>query len=72
MSSPIITIDSTASPSKAVDMMLQHDVRHLVVVNNNDESSKPIGMITPLDLRAGEYTDDALRDSIEELSAYYR
>ena len=29
-------------------------------------------MITPLDLRAGEYTDDALRDSIGELSAYYR
>jgi CBS domain-containing protein len=71
MSSPIITIDSTASASKAVDMMLQHDVRHLVVVDNN-EASKPIGMITPLDLRAEEYTDDALRDSIEELSAYYR
>jgi CBS domain-containing protein len=51
--------------------MLQHDVRHLVVVDNN-EASKPIGMITPLDLRAEEYTDDALRDSIEELSAYYR
>jgi hypothetical protein len=28
-------------------------------------------MVTPLDLRAGEYTDDALRDSIEELSARY-
>ncbi len=73
MSSPIITIDSTASASKAVDMMLQHDVRHLVVVdNNNKEENKPVGMITPLDLRTGEYTDDALRDSIEELSAYYR
>jgi hypothetical protein len=52
-------------------------VRHLVVVdnnnnnNNNNEDSKPIGMITPLDLRAAEYTDDTLRDSIEELSAYY-
>jgi CBS domain-containing protein len=72
MSSPIITIDSTASASKAVDMMLQHDVRHLVVVDNNNEASKPIGMITALDLRSAEYTDDALRDSIEELSAYYR
>jgi hypothetical protein len=28
-------------------------------------------MVTPLDLRPGEYTDDALRDSIEELSAHY-
>lgn len=73
MSSPIITIDSTGSVSKAVDMMLQHDVRHLVVVdNNNGDKNKPIGMITPLDLRAEEYTDDTLRDTIEELSAYYR
>lgn len=61
MSSPIITIDSTASASKAVDMMLQHDVRHLLVVDNNNKDSKPIGMITALDLRAAEYTDDAKR-----------
>jgi CBS domain-containing protein len=74
MSSPIITIDSNASASKAVDMMLQYNVRHLLVVDkkNNNRDSKPIGMVTPLDLRGEEYTDDALRDSIEELSAYYR
>jgi CBS domain-containing protein len=76
MSSPIITIDSNASASKAVDMMLQHNVRHLLVVdkkdNDNNKDTKPVGMITPLDLRSEEYTDDALRDSIEELSAYYR
>jgi hypothetical protein len=36
------------------------------------KDSKPVGMITPLDSRSEEYTDDALRDSIEELSAYYR
>jgi hypothetical protein len=29
-------------------------------------------MITSLDIRGEEYTDDAIRDSIEELSAYYR
>jgi len=29
-------------------------------------------MITPLDLRDGEYADGALRDSIEELSSYYK
>jgi CBS domain-containing protein len=68
MSSPIITIDSNESASKAVDMMLQHNVRHLLVVSKND--SKPIGIITPLDIRSEEYTDDALRDTIEELSAY--
>jgi CBS domain-containing protein len=33
MSSPIITIDSNESASKAVDMMLQHNVRHLFVVD---------------------------------------
>jgi CBS domain-containing protein len=59
MSSPIITIDSNESASKAVDMMLQHNVRHLLVVSKND--SKPIGIITPLDIRSEEYTDDALR-----------
>jgi hypothetical protein len=57
-------------------MMLQYNVRHLLVVdkkdNDNNKDSKPVGMITPLDLRSEEYTDDALRDSIEELSAYYR
>ncbi|HZA07583.1 MAG TPA: CBS domain-containing protein [Nitrososphaeraceae archaeon] len=71
MSSPVITIDSTESASKAVDMMLQHNVRHLLVVNKPNDS-KPIGIITPLDIRSEEYTDDALRDTIEELSAYYR
>ena len=71
MSYPVITIDSTESASKAVDMMLQHNVRHLLVVDK-DNDGKPIGIITPLDIRSEEYTDDALRDSIEELSAYYR
>jgi CBS domain-containing protein len=33
MSSPIITIGSNESASKAVDMMLQHNVRHLLVVD---------------------------------------
>jgi CBS domain-containing protein len=55
MSSPITTIYSTAPASKAYDMMLQHDVRHLVVVDNNNEASKSIGLITPLDLRAEKY-----------------
>ncbi len=48
MSSPVITISSKSSPSKAADMMLQHNVRHLLVVDNGDKN-KHIGMITPLD-----------------------
>jgi signal-transduction protein with cAMP-binding, CBS, and nucleotidyltransferase domain len=71
MSSPIITIDSKSSASEAVDMMLRNNIRHLVVV---DESNlhRPVGMITPLDLRDEEYTDDGLKQAIEELSEYYR
>jgi hypothetical protein len=55
-------------------MMLQHNVRHLLVVDkkDNNKDSKPIGMITPLDLRGEEYTDEGLKNTIEELSAYYR
>ena len=34
MSSPLITIDSKSSPSEAVDIMLQNNVRHLLVIDN--------------------------------------
>lgn len=73
MSSPIITIDSNSSASEAVDMMLEKNVRHLLVVDKkNNNINKPIGMITPLDLRDEEYTDEGLKSAIQELSAYYR
>ncbi|MFZ0222621.1 MAG: CBS domain-containing protein, partial [Candidatus Nitrosopolaris sp.] len=67
MSSPIITIESKSSASAAVDMMLQNNIRHLIVVDKNN-ANKPIGMITPLDLRDEEYTDEGLKHAIEELS----
>jgi CBS domain-containing protein len=73
MSSPIITIDSSSSASEAVDMMVQENVRHLLVVNKkNNNINKPVGIITPLDLRDEEYTDEGLQSAIQELSAYYR
>jgi CBS domain-containing protein len=71
MSSPIITIESKSSASAAVDMMLQNNIRHLIVVDKNN-ANKPIGMITPLDLRDEEYTDEGLKHVIEELSEYYK
>jgi CBS domain-containing protein len=74
MSSPLITIDSSSSPSKAADMMLQNNVRHLLVVDNNDRSSlnKPIGIITPIDFtRYQEYTNDKEKDNIEKILEYY-
>ena len=73
ISSPIITIDSSSSASEAVDMMVQKNVRHLLVVDKkNNNINKPVGIITPLDLRDEEYTDEGLKSAIQELSAYYR
>ena len=71
MSPKLITIDPDSSASTAVDIMLRNNIRHLLVVDN-DNTKKPIGMITPLDLRDEEFTDEGLRDAIEELSRYYK
>jgi CBS domain-containing protein len=71
MSSPLITIDSNSSASVAVDVMLQNNIRHLLVVDKSN-THNPIGIITPLDLRDEEYTDEGLKQAIEELSEYYR
>ena len=74
MSSPLITINSNSSPSIAADMMLQNNVRHLLVVDNDDKNSlnKPIGIVTPLDFtRYQEYTNDVEKDSIEKILEYY-
>jgi CBS domain-containing protein len=71
MSPKLITIAPDSSASTAVDIMLRNNIRHLLVVDK-DNTEKPIGMITPLDLRDEEFTDEGLRDAIEELSMYYK
>ena len=74
MSSPLITIDSNSSPSTAADMMLRHNVRHLLVIDDNSvDINKPIGMVTPLDFtKYQEYTRDGEhKDAIEEILEYY-
>ena len=74
MSSPLITISPKSSPSEAADMMLQHNVRHLLVVDRGDSSNsnKPVGIITPLDFtRYQEYTNDKEKDTIEKILEYY-
>ena len=48
MSSPVITITSDKSPSDAADVMLQKDVRHLLIIDK-DKSNEFVGLITPLD-----------------------
>jgi signal-transduction protein with cAMP-binding, CBS, and nucleotidyltransferase domain len=66
MSSPLITIDSNSSPS--AHMMLQTNVKHLLVVDKSNVN-KPVGIITPVDLRyAVLYTDEELKAAIEKLS----
>jgi CBS domain-containing protein len=74
MSSPLITINSNSSPSVAADMMLQKNVRHLLVVDNDkSDINKPIGIVTPLDFtKYEEYanTDDD-KDAIEKILEYY-
>ena len=59
MSLPLITINPNDSPSKAVDMMFQHYIGHLLVVDNKMEIKEPIGIVTPRDLtRYWEFTRD--------------
>jgi len=57
----------------AADMMLRCNVRHLLVMDDNSDLNKPIGMITPLDFtKYQEYTrDDEHQDAIEKILEYY-
>jgi CBS domain-containing protein len=77
MSLPLITIDSNSSPSTAADKMLQHNVRHLLVIDINDNDklnlNKPVGIITPLDFAKYEEfpNDEVGKDEIEKMLEYY-
>jgi CBS domain-containing protein len=73
MSLPLITIIPNDSSSTAIDMMLQHNIRHLIVVDNTTEINKPIGIVTPRDLtRYQEFTrDDANKDNLEKILEYF-
>jgi len=73
MSIPLITINSNESPSTAIDIMLQHNIRHLLVVDDETEINQPIGIVTPRDLtRYQEFTrDDANKDNLEKILEYF-
>ena len=59
MSSPLVTIDSMSSVEVAADVMSQNKVRHLLVVEENTDTTnsdnddynitRPLGIITPSD-----------------------
>ena len=73
MSLPLITITPNDSPSTAIDMMLQDNIRHLIVVDNTTEINKPIGIVTPRDLtRYQEFPRyDANKDDLEKILEYF-
>ena len=72
MSSPLITINAASSPSIAADMMLQNNVRHLLVVDEKDNANKPVSIITPRDFtRYQEYVANEDKDAIEKILEYY-
>ena len=73
MSTPLITINSKSSPPSALDLMLKHNVRHLIVIDDEAaDTSKPIGIVTPLDLmRYEEYTRDDEHKDLEMILEYY-
>ena len=71
MSSPLITIKSDMSPSKAVDVMVQKGVRHLLILDN-DNSEKLVGLLTPFDfLKYQESTVEEDREAIEKILDTY-
>ena len=53
MSSPLVTIDARLPVEAAADVMIQNKVRHLLVVEiNNNDINKPLGIVTPTDFVA--------------------
>lgn len=48
MASPVVTIDPRSSVESAADLMLQNDVHHLLVVENEDLSAV-LGVVTTTD-----------------------
>jgi CBS domain-containing protein len=73
MSSALITIDSKESPSMAADLMLQKNVRHLLVVDASN-ADRPIGIVTPLDFtRYQKFKNEEInKNDIEKILDYYR
>ena len=69
--SSLVTINSSSSPSAAAQTMLKNNIRHLLVVDEGD-ANKPIGIITPLDFtRYQEYTVDEDKEAIEDVLENY-
>jgi CBS domain-containing protein len=70
-SSPLVTIDAISSVEVAADIMIQNKVRHLLVVEDDDDVNRPLGIITPGDftdyLKENLNTDDVNSKIIESI-----
>jgi hypothetical protein len=57
----------------AADLMLQKNVRHLLVVDTRN-ANEPVGLVTPLDFtRFQEFKNEEInKDDIEKILDYYR
>jgi CBS domain-containing protein len=70
MSDALVTTDAISEVAVAADMMIQNQVRHLLVVED-DDISKPLGIITPSDfagyLKENLNIDDVNAKIIESL-----
>jgi CBS domain-containing protein len=71
---PLIMIGSEALPSEAIDKMLEKNVRHLLVVKseNNTSNNKPVGIITPLDLFRYSTDDHSEGEGSNIIETIYR
>ena len=68
MSSPLITIKASSSVSEAADMMLQYNVRHLLIIDDKDNADKPLGIITPVDFtRYQKHVADEDKEAIQKV-----
>ena len=68
MSTPLITIKGSSSTSTAAEMMIKNNVRHLLVI---DDDNDRIGIITPLDLTKNQPTADEDREAIKSVLDRY-
>ena len=68
MSTPLITIKGSSSTSTAAEMMIKNNVRHLLVI---DDDNDRIGIITPLDLTTNQPTADEDREAIKSVLDRY-
>jgi CBS domain-containing protein len=67
-SSPLITIKASSSVSEAADMMLQYNVRHLLIIDDKYNANKPLGIITALDfIRYQKHVADEDKEAIQKV-----